>query len=110
MIKIAPELSRRWSAAGIESGSSVGLTLKCQLGRVALKEDGGSLAVSNGSSEDVGEVVAISQESLTELVVGFRPVEMVLQDEGVEVSTPAQRLLNAVFPVRAAFFPPADQF
>ena len=105
--KIAGTLSARWRQAPHNTAPE-SITLRCSLGQVTLVPDDGNLDVQLGGAS--GSVLDVPNESLTELVMGFRPANDILRDAHVTVSPPSLAILTAVFPVSAPYIPWTDHF
>ena len=103
--KIASTLAARWQDAP-RSVSAEAMTLSCPMGKVAFVPSDGELAVRPG--EEVGTVVSVPDETVTELVMCFRPAADILRDEGVETTDAAIGMLGALFPESIPFFSPPD--
>jgi predicted acetyltransferase len=103
--KISGSLTERWNNAP-RSVPAETVTLSCPMGQVALVPENDTLAVKPG--EAVGEVVKISDEALTELVLGFRSAPDVLRGDNADVTDAAIQILSALFPTQIPFIPPTD--
>ncbi len=109
--KVASTLSRRWSASP-RNVEPEAVTLVCPMGRVALVPSGTELEVRPG--DEVGQVVYVPDEAMTEMFMGFRPVA----DNQADADIPSHadvgvegnvvEVLQALFPVSIPYMSPMD--
>ena len=105
--KIAPELARRWMHAP-RCVPSLPVTLECDGITIALTPGNGALETHVGVK--AGEVIDIAVESLTELILGFRPATDILTDANIRTKPATMEFLTAVFPVASPYLPTTDKF
>jgi len=103
--KIAPTLQIRWQRVprGLQP---IPFTVRCPMGQVAFVPTENDLMIRPGAV--AGEVVALPDEALTELVLGFRPAADVVADAGARPAAATVALLDAIFPVSTTFLSPTD--
>jgi len=105
--KIAPELERRL-ALSRSAGYTGALTFQTDLGTVALVINRGSIAVAGKASD--GLRVELSQDKLTQLVIGYRSARDVLNDSQVKATGDVLPLLKFLFPKGTPYIWVADHF
>jgi len=105
--KIAPELERRLALSRY-AGYTGALTFQTDLGTVALVINRGSIAVADGARE--GLRLELSQDKLTQLVIGYRSARDVLNDSQVKAHGDVLPLLNILFPKGTPYIWVADHF
>jgi len=102
--KLAPELARR--IAGCADAKPVGL--KTDLGAITLVPTTGKVRIQEGIA--AGAQLALSQDRLVQLILGYRSVRDVLNSSDVTVTGDALPTLNALFPRDTAFMWRPDYF
>ncbi|MEJ5308393.1 MAG: GNAT family N-acetyltransferase [Anaerolineae bacterium] len=105
--KLAPELERRLALAH-SAGYTGTLTFQTDLGTLALIINRGSIAVTGKASD--GLRLELSQDKLTQLVIGYRSARDVLNDPQVTAHGDVLPLLNALFPQGQPYIWVADHF
>lgn len=105
--KLAPELERRL-ALSRSAGYTGALTFQTDLGTLALVVNRGSIAVAGKASD--GLRVELSQDKLTQLVIGYRSARDVLNDPQVKAHGDVLPLLNVLFPKGQPYVWVADHF
>jgi predicted acetyltransferase len=105
--KIAPELERRLACSTL-SGYTGALTLATDLGTLTLSFDAGAVSVSAGERADLR--LELSQDKLTQLVIGYRSARDVLNDSQVTAHGDVLPLLNILFPKGTPYIWVADHF
>jgi len=110
--KIAPELERRLAqechALSRSAGYTGALTLQTDLGTLALIINQGNITVADGARE--GLRLELSQDKLTQLVIGYRSARDVLNDPQVAARGDVLPLLNILFPKETPYVWVADHF
>lgn len=105
--KIAPELERRL-ALSRSAGYTGALTFQTDLGTLALVINRGSITVETCARE--GLRLELSQDKLTQLVIGYRSARDVLNDPQVTAHGDVLPLLNVLFPKGTPYIWVADHF
>lgn len=105
--KIAPELERRL-ALSRSAGYTGTLTFQTDLGTLALVINRGSITLAGKSNE--GLRLELSQDKLTQLVIGYRSARDVLNDPQVKAHGDVLPLLNVLFPKGTPYVWVADHF
>ncbi|MFQ5810408.1 MAG: hypothetical protein ACE5JM_12390, partial [Armatimonadota bacterium] len=99
--KTLPELEARLQRdvrlAGAGPDEPTGLRIATDIGAVVLQVAGASLRVEDGDGPAACEL-ALPQTILTQLLIGYRSLRSVLNDEAVSVSGDCADLLDALFP------------
>jgi len=91
--KIKDELQRRVAESKVAEGN---VEIKTELGSTRFGVEDGELQVTEGTGEE-GNIIELPQAILTQLVVGYRSVEDVVNDDRVNVKGDV-KLLKALFP------------
>jgi predicted N-acetyltransferase YhbS len=105
--QIAGELEKNWIDRP-RSVSPTSFTLRTPLGDVGFDASESALRVTPG--HEIGEVVELPSEAVTELVCAFRAPADVLADAGLVGSSESADMICAVFPDRITFQSHADHF
>jgi predicted acetyltransferase len=107
MVKVRAELERRIALSRMlqQSGS---LTIETDLGAVTLNVEQGRLAL--GAGHHSGSLLNLSQDRLTQMLVGYRRPCDVLNDPGVRATGDVLPWLEALFPTGHPYVWHADQF
>jgi predicted acetyltransferase len=105
--KITPELERRL-ALSRSAGYTGALTFQTDLGTLALIINRGSIAMAGKA--DKGLRLDLSQDKLTQLVIGYRSARDVLNDPQVTAHGDVLPLLNILFPKGQPYIWVADHF
>jgi predicted acetyltransferase len=105
--KIAPELERRLALS--RSAEYTGtLTFQTDLGTLALVINRGRITLAGKLNE--GLCLELSQDKLTQLVIGYRSVRDVLNDPQVKAHGDVLPLLDILFPKGMPYIWVADHF
>lgn len=104
--KLAPELERRLAASPLAGYSGV-LDFRTDLGVTSLTFANGALTVGETPSD---KFLALSQDKLMQLIVGYRSVRDVCDDAGVQRVGEIEPLLHVLFPKTYAYPWLADHF
>lgn len=104
MEKLIPEFENRLAIAGFEGTDS--LQLETDIGSVGLHLSKGKVQVNEGGKNKV----QISQLLLTQLVMGYRQVDGVMDEVGVKVTSKGLSLLRVLFPKCDAYMWWSDRF
>jgi predicted acetyltransferase len=104
--KLLPELALRTGGADLDNG--VTLALRTDLGTTTLivNEDG----VTMGEDEVPDVTLALTQDKLMQLIVGYRSLRDVLNSAGVTLNGEEMDMLNALFPKDVPYIWHADHF
>ena len=87
------------------------ITFKTDIGSARLDIDSGTVAVSSApEGKRQGSVVKIPQKFLMQLVMGYRPVAEVAEEDGVGMPKASRRPLEVLFPVGYAHVWHVDRF
>jgi len=105
--KIVPELERRL-ALSRSAGYTGTLTFETDLGTLALVINRGSIALAGKAGD--GPRLALSQDRLTQLVIGYRSARDLLNDPQVKAHGDVLPLLNVLFPKGTPYVWVADHF
>lgn len=105
--KIVPELERRL-ALSRSAGYTGALTFQTDLGDLALVINRGSITLAGKASD--GLRLELSQDRLTQLVIGYRSARDVLNDPLVKAHGDVLPLLNVLFPKGTPYVWVADHF
>jgi predicted N-acetyltransferase YhbS len=107
---IARELEQRLRASEL-AGGKLTITFKTDIGSARLDINSGTVAVSSApEGKRQGSVVKIPQKFLMQLVMGYRPVAEVTEEDGVRMPKASRRLLEVLFPVGYAHVWHVDRF
>ncbi|MBN1933593.1 MAG: GNAT family N-acetyltransferase [Anaerolineae bacterium] len=101
--KIKLELERR-----LDLGPSGSLALKTDIGTVVLRIQDGRLCIDSGGEAAV--TLEVSQDKLTQMLVGYRSVRDVLSSPGVKATGNVLPWLDALFPRGYPYVWLADHF
>jgi len=104
---ITPELERRIAFSPLR-GYTGTLTLETDLGVTHLVINRGHVRIGDGESSTV--VLALPQQKLMQLLVGYRSVRDVINDNEVQTSGDVIPLLQALFPKGIPYMYTADHF
>ncbi|MCJ7548342.1 MAG: GNAT family N-acetyltransferase [Anaerolineae bacterium] len=102
--KLAPELARRLS--GFEG--AVPIALQTDLGAITLTPESGNVALQDGVAAEAQ--LALSQDKLMQLILGYRSVRDMLNTPDVTITGDAVPMLQALFPRDTAFMWKPDHF
>mgnify|MGYP000111885172 CR=1 FL=1 len=100
--KIAPELERRLIASGC-GGMGVALRIETELGRTELE-------LVSDSPGKVEVNLSLPQKALMQMVFGYKPVEVILAENGIPAGRREVEALNALFPWGYPFIWKMDRF
>jgi len=104
MEKLAPELSKRLADAGISNADAV--HIETDMGDVGLGVSRGQVRVLDGGTLRV----KMPQLILTQLVMGYRDVDDVMGEDGVQVSRKALPMMRVLFPKKDGYMWWSDRF
>lgn len=108
--KLAPELARRLAASPL-AGHTGRVTLATDLGTTRLAFQDGALTVTAGTeAPPSAPSLALSQDKLMQLLMGYRTVRDVANDPEVDVTDESVPLLSVLFPQHTAYMWLADHF
>jgi len=102
--KLAPELARRLS--GFEG--AVPIAIQTDLGAITLTPESGDVTLQDGVAAEAQ--LALSQDKLMQLILGYRSVRDLLNTPDVTVTGDAVPMLQALFPRDTAFMWKPDHF
>ncbi len=105
--KIAPELERRL-ALSRSAGYTGTLTFQTDLGTLTLVINRGRITLAGKASD--GPRLELSQDKLTQLVIGYRSARDVFNDPQVAAHGDVLPLLNGLFPKGTPYIWVADHF
>lgn len=105
--KLLPELARRLSESRL-AGYTGKLSLKTDLGALGLRFEDGQVRLDEKVDAELS--LALSQDRLTQLVMGYRSVRDMLNDPEVAMQGDARPLLDALFPLQNGFTWASDHF
>ncbi len=104
--KIAPELARRLASTSLARYTGM-FDVRTDLGTTTLIFDDGNLTVDSAQADTC---LALSQDKLMQLVMGYRSIRDVLNDPDVQVEGDLVPILSALFPKAYAYPWLADHF
>ena len=102
--KLAPELARRLS--GVQGATPI--ALHTDLGALTLTPESGHITLQDGVAAEAQ--LALSQDKLMQLILGYRSVRDMLNTPDVTVTGDAVPMLQALFPRDTAFMWKPDHF
>jgi len=102
--KLAPELARRLS--GVQGATPI--ALHTDLGALTLTPESGHITLQDGVAAEAQ--LALSQDRLMQLILGYRSVRDMLNTPDVTVTGDAVPMLQALFPRDTAFMWKPDHF
>jgi len=105
-VKLAPELERRLADSRM-AGYSGALDFRTDLGVTSLTFANGALTVGETATD---KFLALSQDRLMQLIVGYRSARDVCNDAGVQRVGDIEPLLQILFPKTYAYTWLADHF
>jgi len=107
---IVRELEQRLRTSELAQ-SNLNLTFQTDIGSARLDIDSGTVAVSSApKGKRQGGVVKIPQKFLMQLVMGYRPVAEVAEEDGVGMPKASRRPLEVLFPVGYSHVWHVDRF
>ncbi|MBN2004483.1 MAG: GNAT family N-acetyltransferase [Anaerolineae bacterium] len=104
--KLIPELEQRLAASSL-AGYSGAFDFRTDLGVTSLTFENGALTVGETATS---KFLALSQDKLMQLIVGYRSVRDVCNDAGVQMAGAIEPLLQVLFPKTFAYPWLADHF
>ena len=104
--KLLPELSIRWKRAGLSEEGDLGI--QTPIGRVTLRLSEAGVTLVGNSPTTL--TVSISQESLTQMIIGYRTASEVCLDKDVHIPDAVRPWLDALFPATYPYIWWSDRF